>query len=199
MQRIFNVEQWVVIEPGQVLEFPAERPRLVRMEVNAAVESQLYLLNEKQEAFFLALVKGRDTIEFLSTGAFSISVAEGACSVYTVDGSSNYHTVEAPKSFTRIVERRRRNPELEIIAAQMAANMKRMLEQQSNEREAVYERRERAREAKIAAREARIAAIEASRSESGSKTEPAEAGTERDTEGDKPSGKPAKPGKGGAG
>lgn len=187
MQRIFNVENWIVIEPGQVLEYPAEKPRLVRLEVNAAAESQLFMLNAANEAFFLALVKGRDTIEFVSSGKFSLSVAENACSVYTVDGSNIAHTVEAPQSFTRVVERRRRNPELEIIAAQMAANMNRILEQQSSEREAVYERRERAREA-------RLAAIEAASAKSGSEKEPEPSGSNGDTEADKPAGKRGKSG-----
>lgn len=187
MQKIYNVENWVVIEPGQVLEYPADRPRLVRLEVNAAAESQLYMLNASNEAFFLALVKGRDTIEFVSSGKFSLSVAENACSVYTVDGSNISHTVEAPVSFTRIVERRRRNPELEIIAAQMAANMNRIIEQQANEREAEYARRERAREQRDAARKSEAASVE-----SGSKKEPEQAGTDGDTEGDKPSGKKSK-------
>lgn len=166
MQRIYNVENWVVIEPGQVLEYPSERPRLVRLEVNSSGESQLYMLNAANEAFFLALVKGRDTIEFVSSGKFSLSVAGTECSVYTVDGSNIAHTVEAPVSFTRIVERRRRNPELEYIAAQMQANMARMLAQQSEEREKVYERREAAR----------IAAFEKLQSDALAK--PSEAGTE---------------------
>lgn len=180
MQKIYNVENWVVIEPGQVLEYPADRPRLVRLEVNAAAESQLYMLNASNEAFFLALVKGRDTIEFVSSGKFSLSVAENACSVYTVDGSNISHTVEAPVSFTRIVERRRRNPELEIIAAQMAANMNRIIEQQANEREAEYARRDRARQHQ-AAREAQAARLAGS-----VEKEPEQAGTDEDTAGDKP-------------
>lgn len=191
MQRIFNVENWVVIEPGQTLEYPSERPRLVRLEVNAAGESSLYMLNAANEAFFLALVKGRDTIEFVSSGKFSLSVDGNACSVYTVDGSNIAHTVEAPVSFTRIVERRRRNPELELIAAQMAANMNRILEQQSAEREAEYRRRERLRDEASKAREAASAAKSVS-SDDGK--EPAPAGTEPPIGGPETSKKGGKPG-----
>lgn len=188
MQRIFNVENWLVIEPGQILEFPHDRPRLVRLEVNSANESHLYVLNEASEAFFLALVKGRDTIEFVSSGKFSLSVAENECSVYTVDGSNISHTVEAPVSFTRIVERKRRNPELELIAAQMAQNMNRIMEQQAAEREAVYRHREAVREENYRAREAAAREAAAKAPKGGSKEEPEPAGSNGDKEGDKPSG-----------
>lgn len=183
MQRIFNVENWVVIEPGQVLEYPSDRPRLVRIEVNSAQETALYMLNASSEAFFLALVKGRDTIEFVSPGKFSLSVDGAACSIYTVDGSNIAHTVEAPVSFTRIVERRRRNPELELIAAQMAANMNRLMDQQAQEREAVYARRERERDA------ARARDIAAAAAASSAQAKSAEAGSDGHSEGDKPSGR----------
>lgn len=170
MQRIFNVDRWVVIEPGQILDYPSERPRLVRVEVNSPGPACLYLIDANQESYFLAKVDGRDTIEFISPGAFGLTVDSGVCSVYTVDGTSAAHVVEAPVSFTKIVERRRRNPELEYIAAQMSANMQRMLEAQSAEREAVYQRRERERDDRA---KAAIAAAKSLSSDDGAKSEPA--------------------------
>lgn len=146
MQRMFNVDRWLVIEPGQVLEYPSPRPRLVRIEVNSPDVANLYLLNADQEAFHLARICGRDTVEFVSPGAFSLTAADGALSVYTVDGTSVAHTVDAPQSFTKIVERRKRSPELELIARMMNSNMERRLAQQAEELSAQYERRERERE-----------------------------------------------------
>lgn len=196
MQRIFNVDRWAVIEPGQVLEYPSERARLVRLEVNSADVANLYLLNEDGEAFHLARVCGRDTVEFVSPGKFSLSVADGACSVYTVDGTSVAHTVEAPVSFTRIVERRRRNPEIEQIAHMMSQNMERRLAQQAGELQAQYERRERVREQREADRIAIQAAAEGRQMEGSSVSgnaapEPASAGAVADPPSAPPTGKPS--------
>lgn len=143
MQRIFNVDKWTSIEVGQVLEFPVERPRLVRLEVNAPDVALLYLLDASGTAMFLARVCGRDTVEFISPGAFSLSVTDGACSVYTVDGTVGHRTVEAPQSFTTIVERRKRNPELDAMMRMMNQNIERRLAQQADELAEQYGRRQR--------------------------------------------------------
>lgn len=148
MQRIFNVTAWTVIEPGQVLEYPLERARLVRLEVNASEDANLFLLDAGGEAYHLARVRGRDTIEFVSPGPFSLSAADGAISVYTVDGTSGHRTVEAPQSFTTIVERRRRSPEIDAMMRVMNSNMERRLAQQADELAKQFERREREREAR---------------------------------------------------
>lgn len=151
MQRIFNVDRWVVIEPGQVLEYPSERARLVRVEVNSTDVANLFLLKPDGEAFHLARVCGRDTIEFVSPGRFSLSAADGAISVYTVDGTTGHVTVEGPQSFTTIVERRRRSPEMDAMMRMMQTNVERRLAQQADELTAQFERRERDREARLAA------------------------------------------------
>lgn len=150
MQRIFNVDQWTVIEPGQVLEYPLERPRLVRVEVNSTDAANLFLINQEGEAFHLARVCGRDTVEFVSPGAFSLSAADGAISVYSVDGTSGHRTVDAPQSFTTIVERRRRSPEIDAMMRMMNSNMERRLSQQANELAEQFERRERERQNRAA-------------------------------------------------
>lgn len=183
MQRIFNVDKWTFIEIGQVLEFPLERPRLVRLEVNAPDVALLYVLDAAGSAKFLARVSGRDTVEFVSPGAFSLSVTDGACAVYTVDGTVGHRTVEAPQSFTTIVERRKRNPELDAMMRMMNHNIERRLAQQAGELQAQFERR-----AKDA--EARKAAIAASKSDASASAPVAEAGGDA-TDGDAPkAGKP---------
>lgn len=190
MQRIFNVDKWTVIEPGQVLEFPMERPRLVRVEVNSPDAANLYLIDQAGEAFHLARVCGRDTVEFVSPGAFSLSAADGAISVYTVDGTSGHRTVEAPQSFTTIVERRRRNPELEAMMRMVNQNMEKRLAQTAEELRLQYVRREE----EAARRRAAGAAVAAPASLPGDVgKEPASAGDVGDGQG---SGASAKAGKG---
>lgn len=176
MQRIFNVDKWVVIEPGKVLEYPNERPRLVRVEVNSADVANLYLVDAGGEAFHLARICGRDTVEFVSPGAFGLTAADGALSVYTVDGTTGHRTVEAPESFTTIVERRRRSPEIDAMMRMMHSNMERRLSQTAQELQEQYERRERERDAKAAQ-------YEAARLQRAAASEPVSAGPVADAEG----------------
>lgn len=146
MQRIFNVNKWVTLSSKKALEFSSKRPRVVRLEVNSPGESFLYVtMLGEDEDHFLARVVGRDTVEFYSSGAFTLSVEEGECNVYTVDGSDVSHVNLAPKVFTRLAERRKRNPELEYIAHTMQINLERRLAKQANELRAEFERREASR------------------------------------------------------
>lgn len=135
MQRMFNLDKWDRLAEGQSLKFINDRPRTVRLEVNAPVKSALYVVDHTGEVHFLALVEGRDTIEFSSGGAFELTVEGADVLVYTADGADISNKIVAPKIFTKIVERRRRNPELEYMAAVMQRNMERNLEKQWAERE----------------------------------------------------------------
>lgn len=141
MQRLFNIDKWQNLKEGDALAFSNPRPRNVRVEVNAPTKSSLYYVDPEGEVIFLALVEGRDTIEFGSTGAFQLTVEGAPVMVYTADGADISMKPVSHGSFTKIVERRRRNPELEQIAALMQRNMERRLEQQSAELEQLFTRR----------------------------------------------------------
>ena len=151
MQRLFNLDKWTALAEGSSLAFVNPRPRTVRLEVNAPVKSALYVADADGEVRFLALVEGRDTIEFNSTGSFNLTVEGADVHVYTADGDDISAVVLAPRIFTKIAERRRRNPELERIAALMQANMERRLAIQANELRAELARREAALAQKPAA------------------------------------------------
>lgn len=133
MQKINNFSRWVQLADGQRIDFNSEKARIVRLDVNAPSEVCLYIVNEDEEAFFLALVKGRDTIEFHSEGRFGLTVDGGVVNLYTVDGDDTSIKVLAPVIFTKIAERRRRNPELEAMVATMERNLNRRMEAQAGE------------------------------------------------------------------
>lgn len=141
MQRMFNLDKWERLKEGEGLEFSNPRPRNVRLEVNAPVRTALYVVDPEGEVHFLALVEGRDTVEWGSSGAFQLTVEGADVMVYTADGADIAQRVIAPVIFTKIAERRRRNPELEYIAHQMQLNMERRLEQQAGELEQLFIRR----------------------------------------------------------
>lgn len=133
MQRLFNVTKWRRLCEGQAVPFPSERPRVVRLEVNAPRAVGLYILDVPSgEMVFLARCEGRDTVEFHVGGAFSL-VADGEVYLYTPQGETIHHVNEDPEIYTRITERRQRNPELDAIARAMNLNIERRLAAQRDE------------------------------------------------------------------
>lgn len=141
MQRMFNIDKWTQVPSGKALRFEGDRPRKVVLEVNAAGTSELVVFPENEQPRFLARVSGRDTVEFYVRGRFALGAEGAACWVYTVDGDGQTFEACDPTSFAVIREKRERNYELELIAAKMAENMNRRLEQQADELARVFERR----------------------------------------------------------
>lgn len=151
MQRIFNVDKWVNLPQGSQVEFPSTRPRRIRLEVNAPGDCTLYVVQPDGDLVFLALVRGRDTVEFVTDGKVGL-MADGAdCWIYTADGDDVSSVIPDAQSFTRIMERRQRNPELERIAAEMRFNTERRLEKQADELSALFAKRMASVEAQLAA------------------------------------------------
>ena len=144
MQRMYNFDKWMNLGDGQGLRFAGNRPRQVRLEVNAPQETRLYVEDDDDTGVcnFLALVKGRDTIEWSASGAFILRADGGDVSIYTADGADISLELEAPVSFTKIVERRKRNPELEQVLAVLNRTMEERIAQATRE----IERRQASRE-----------------------------------------------------
>lgn len=139
MQRISNIDKWMLVPSDKSVYFAGDRRRKVTLDVNAPTETGLYVVS-KGEPRFLALVKGRDTVEFYVDGPFGL-ISSSECYVYTVDGQGvTFEAVDA-SSFAVVREKRERNYELEVIAARMAENMNRRLEQQADELARAFERR----------------------------------------------------------
>lgn len=96
---------------------------------------------------FVGVCKGRGTIEFAVDGAFDLVAEGGGAYVYSNDGLQVETRVIAPVIFTRIANRRQRNPHLEMIEFQMRLNQERFLQEleaeQSRRLEALERRVER--------------------------------------------------------
>lgn len=134
MQRMFNLRKWTEMTEGTAVSFAGTRPRIVNLEVNAPSEVCLYLkYPESDETYFLALVRGRDKIETYVDGAFEVLSEGGVCYIYTADGDDISSVVLEPVIFTRIAERRARNPELEAIERRMFLNQQKRLDAQMAE------------------------------------------------------------------
>lgn len=163
MQRLFNITKWRLLGQGQGFAFASERPRVVRFEVNAPQAACLYLqAPESGETIFVARCEGRDTVELHVGGGF-VLVADADVWIYSADGETIHHVNEDPEIYTRITERRQRNPELDAIARAMNINIERRLAAQRDEFNAHIRQLQRDR-AVASRREADEAAIAAAAS-----------------------------------
>lgn len=151
MQKLYNINKWQCLEAGKVLSFPQTKPRAVRVDVNCPGECEIHYVNGDGETTFLALVRGRDTLDFTTDGKFAITITGNDLWVHTIDGEDLSFEIIDPVIFTRIVARRARSPEMEMMEARMMQNINRRLERQQNELAGNYERRARILEEKHAA------------------------------------------------
>lgn len=151
MQRLYDLDKWHKLGPGRGLTLEGTRPRRVRLECNAPGEALLYLVDGNGNAHFLAMVKGRDAVEFQIAGEWSLVCDLEDTFVYTFDGSKLHFAIPEAETFTRIMERRPRDHQLEQVMAAATANTKRLLEQQSHQFASIMERRIAAIEALAAA------------------------------------------------
>ena len=135
MQRLFNLSKWRVVSEGELIRYEREHPRTVRFEVNAPNLVRLDLIEDGRDPMFLARVIGRDVIEFSADASFEITVDGGDCYFYTVEGDDWSVEPVDDRTFTKIVERRQRNPELEYMMAVQQQNMEKRLAAQADELE----------------------------------------------------------------
>lgn len=130
MQRVLSVYDWQCLPDGEAAVIPSdvEHLRPVRLRVNAPSPLALYVKTEDcKDAIFLAYVQGLDEIQFNVTGPYKLFAIGGELWFDTLDGArADVEPVDAT-SFTSIVERRARNPELEIMERKMQQNMERRM------------------------------------------------------------------------
>lgn len=129
-QKLYDLSRWVRMSPGKAHRFRGVKPRTVTVEVNAPQESAIYLGDHDGELHFLALVKGRDKLEFGAEGPFELMTNEGDVFIYSSDGDAVHSELDAPESFVKVMQRRVRNPELEAMMRTMQSNFQRQLEKQ---------------------------------------------------------------------
>lgn len=186
MQRIYNLDKWFRLDEGQSLKMKPGKARRIRLEVNSPAEVSLYAVIAGVEPIFLALVKGRDLVEFNSPGGEGFEIMGEGASVYlyTVDGVDVHARSDGSESFVRLMERKPRNREAELMAYHMQQNMQRMLNAQAEELERRFER----------SLSARSALTPPAGAAAGSGKKPAQ-----DGDGKQPAAKPSKAGGGSAG
>lgn len=128
MRNLKDINKFVLVKPGDGLVLEGgEFPREVRLEVNCDQPCHLAVRVPDGDSRFLAVVEGRETVVF---------TIEEPCILWSsCDGELRWWTVELEaasivsdaETYTKIAERRTRNPELERVARKMQENAERRM------------------------------------------------------------------------
>lgn len=162
-QRIHNLSKWRFVREGESMRYGLDKARVVIIDVNCPSEVAFYVAQEREtveqspervteiaagrlQVFglepadddgriisFVGLVKGRDRLEFAVDGAFDLIPEGGSAYVFSADGQEIATRVVAPVIFTRIANRRQRNPHLEMMEYKMKLNQQRLINQMEEE------------------------------------------------------------------
>lgn len=120
---------------GEIAPFLADRSRTVRIKFNAPYRTVINTVPMKRdgsfpkdaEPEFLAVVDGLDEVEFRAHGPFGIQADADVVYFQTADGETIHVVVPDAQTFTRISERRARNPEVERLQEMLQRNLERRM------------------------------------------------------------------------
>lgn len=128
MYNLKDLDRWLPIGKT-AYKFPNENRRYMRLEVLAEEPANLYV-HYGRETHFIGGFEGYDVVQFEVPGVFTITAKGGQCKIWTPELESA-GAIEIPEavSFTKIMTRRTRNPELEAMMHKVQQNMERRIEQ----------------------------------------------------------------------
>ena len=144
--KLNSLARWSALAPEQAIVFAGSdvAERRVRIDFNLEAATSFFIVdNDGVEGFLCALPQGQETIEFNALGTFRVYAENGSGVVHYVsaDLEPTFSEIVDPVIFTKIANRRHRNPELEEMMFRMNQNLERRLAQQADEFEAAFERR----------------------------------------------------------
>lgn len=122
MFKLGELERWVSLSKT-ALRFTSEGRRDIRLEVLAEEPANLYVAYEGH-THFIGGFEGYDVVQFSVPGVFTLTAKGGPVKVFTPEVESA-GAVEIPEavSFTKMMTRRQRNPELEVMMHKVQQNM----------------------------------------------------------------------------
>lgn len=135
-----DLHKWRPIGGG--LRFPRPEPRNVRIEFLSDEEVKIFVRETaageaKPHDHFVGLVRGYEVIRFAVRGPFEVHQGKGGGALLWTPEVETAGAVEVPDavSFTRLITRKQRNPELELMMHRMSQNMERRLRQVTRDME----------------------------------------------------------------
>ena len=130
MKNLKDINKFILAEPGSALSLvDGEFPREVRLEINAEETVRLAVRSESKPELlrFLTDVRGRDTVVFTLDEPGEVGwTSDGQVWLWTVELEAAAVISDA-ESFTKIAERRPRNPDMERVARKMQENADRRM------------------------------------------------------------------------
>lgn len=132
--KLDSLSRWAALPQGDVLTLAGTvAERRIRLQVNSPGAARLFVVNADGEEVFLAAPVGRETVEFSAGGDVRITTADDDVFVYTAELEPTSAVIPDPVVFTKIAQRRARNPEMEQMMFLMNQNMDRRLAAQAAE------------------------------------------------------------------
>lgn len=128
--KIGNISRWNKLDVGNVLQFgEANRVQRLRLEFNTSDATHLAVIDHKGAERFLGVINGHEAVEFTTEGSVEIlATTEGEVWWYSKDGDPEAMELVHEVPFTRVMQRRARNPELELMMYKMNQNIERRMQ-----------------------------------------------------------------------
>ena len=143
--KLNSLDRWKTLESGAVINFNGAEgvERRVRIRFNCEEETTLYLEDANGPRFLTGVGIGVTELEFGATGNFAVYPPSGSATVQyqTAEDEPTHAVIVDPVIFTKIANRRHRNPELEEMMMRMEMNIQRRYAQQAGEMQAALDRR----------------------------------------------------------
>lgn len=135
--RIHSPGAWKQVTATMALNFQREdpAPRVVQVRVNCPEKTRFDLL-WKGGSTFVGVVEGFDVLEFVADNETVLQPSamgpSGETEVWylSTDGDDESYSTPELTSFTKVVQRRARNPELDRMMSKMQENLMRRLNRQ---------------------------------------------------------------------
>ena len=126
MRNLQEVSKFVLVAAGSGRELASDKRRVVRLELNTACPCQLRLQTGGGDIRFLANVEGRETITFIADGPVTVwPDSEDEVWWWSPEMEMTHVVIPDAETFTKIANRRQRNPDLERMMAKMHENAER--------------------------------------------------------------------------
>lgn len=128
MQRLANLDKWQHVTVDKVMTLSGSPGRRVRVDVNAPYPVRMMHADGDGVLTFLALVEGRDVVEFFAPGDSTITV-DGELWAHTFDGEKLSVEIPDAVKFTKMVTRRPRDHAFELMQYEARQNAQRMYDE----------------------------------------------------------------------
>lgn len=144
--KLNSLARWATLPAKNAIVFEGSEVDETRHRILFNLEgvTAFFIGNAEGERFLCTIGPGQETVEFNIAGAFKVYAEEGSGAVQyqSADLEPTHIEVADPVIFTRIAQRRHRNPEMEEMMYRMQLNMERRFAQQAGEIATIYAKRE---------------------------------------------------------